>query len=619
MITPRFAAALLLAWCPYPVIATAQPGADPRTADATLDALVAGVALYPDALLESVLQAATHPLALHRQASNDGESSRRGPLARRVQQERVPAAVTELAQYPEVLRTLDEHLSITARLGRAYAASPEQVWAAIGRVRGQIEQATQSAPDGAAESAPADLDARLMRAMSEVAETLYAPQAVLDLVAIDVDAEVATLAPIVITPTSTATAGSASGGGTAGATHGSTSLQSATVTGQAGTLSVAGARADATVAAAGGTLKVGDTTYGGVAAAGTLTTDNGTTVSGAAGAVGSVTTTATGTAFQSTAGGMVVNEDTGNYAGVIRHGEGTTTTNAGGSVDVERTASGALTSSAGNATWQHEGSAHVTGDGSGSYQGSSSVDTANGTVNTSTSAGNGEVSTTVDGANGTQTYTAGDGSVGNGSSSKSAKDQPGSSASAKSPTSASTTSGSPSSGSSSSGRAGPPTRTAGGTPPTTGPRFGQSQGSAGDTHAPTARGSAPTPAGERMGRGTAEPRPTPTAAGERVGRGAGEPHSPQNQFADRGVDQDQVARNASAALKGQGHGSPPGLDFNSLSPERVGQANAGLQQSWGDLSSRMSTPGGTRPSGGHGSAGGKGGGGGGRSKGGRGH
>jgi len=114
-----------------------------------LEALVSGIALYPDDVIAQILDAAQHPAALHqaalavqqaggpqsadRQAGNDARE--RTPT---------PESINDLAQYPDLLVRLDQHLELTTRLGQAALTQLADVWAAIDRVRAKAEASQQS-------------------------------------------------------------------------------------------------------------------------------------------------------------------------------------------------------------------------------------------------------------------------------------------------------------------------------------------------------------------------------------------------------------------------------------------------------------------------------------------
>jgi Protein of unknown function (DUF3300) len=118
------------------------PPAGPReeyaalTAD-ELDALVAPIALYPDALVAQVLGASTFPyeivaatLWMKENSSLTGEA-----LAKAVDEQSWDPAVKALTQFPSVLDTLAKNLAWASALGEASATQQQDVMAAVQRMR----------------------------------------------------------------------------------------------------------------------------------------------------------------------------------------------------------------------------------------------------------------------------------------------------------------------------------------------------------------------------------------------------------------------------------------------------------------------------------------------------
>ena len=105
--------------------------------DSDLDALVAPIALYPDALVAQVLGAATFPDQvvdannfLKANASLKGES-----LQRAVEGKTWDPPVQALTQFPSVLNTLASNITWTSALGDASATQQEATLAAVQRMR----------------------------------------------------------------------------------------------------------------------------------------------------------------------------------------------------------------------------------------------------------------------------------------------------------------------------------------------------------------------------------------------------------------------------------------------------------------------------------------------------
>ena len=149
MISPKQALAILMSFLliavSIPVPASAQqststPAAPeeyaPVSAD-DLDALVAPIALYPDALVAQILGAATFPYEivdavvwLKQNSSLTGEA-----LLKAVDQQDWDPSVKALTQFSSVLDNLAKNLAWTSALGEASATQQQDVMAAIQRMR----------------------------------------------------------------------------------------------------------------------------------------------------------------------------------------------------------------------------------------------------------------------------------------------------------------------------------------------------------------------------------------------------------------------------------------------------------------------------------------------------
>jgi len=136
------AGALLLA---LPQAAFAQtPPAQPASApaqqtlnNAQLDALVAPIALYPDALLAEVLMASTYPLEVVEadRWAKSNKNLKGDALKSAVDQQSWDDSVKSLAATPEVLDMMSAQLSWTQQLGDAVLAQQPDVMDAIQRLR----------------------------------------------------------------------------------------------------------------------------------------------------------------------------------------------------------------------------------------------------------------------------------------------------------------------------------------------------------------------------------------------------------------------------------------------------------------------------------------------------
>jgi len=112
----------------------AQPGGNPELSSQALQALVAGIALYPDPVIEQVLAAAQSPAAIHTAA----QSVKAGQPA----DSSWPDSVKFLLQYPDLLQQLDAQLDWTVVLGKAAVSQLNDVWAAVDAVRAHVQEET---------------------------------------------------------------------------------------------------------------------------------------------------------------------------------------------------------------------------------------------------------------------------------------------------------------------------------------------------------------------------------------------------------------------------------------------------------------------------------------------
>lgn len=108
----------------------------PLTAD-ELDALVAPIALYPDALVAQVLGASTFPYEIVAATLwiKDNSGLTGEALAKAVDQQSWDPAVKALTQFPSVLDNLSKNLAWTSALGEASATQQQDVMAAVQRMR----------------------------------------------------------------------------------------------------------------------------------------------------------------------------------------------------------------------------------------------------------------------------------------------------------------------------------------------------------------------------------------------------------------------------------------------------------------------------------------------------
>lgn len=121
---------------------TSTTAAAPLTAD-QLDALVAPIALYPDALVAQVLASAESPSDitaaqnwLTQNASLTGDA-----LSQAVAQQPWDQSAKSLTQFPSVLANMATNISWTTQLGQAYATQQPEVMTAVQTMRARAHAA----------------------------------------------------------------------------------------------------------------------------------------------------------------------------------------------------------------------------------------------------------------------------------------------------------------------------------------------------------------------------------------------------------------------------------------------------------------------------------------------
>src|SRR5215510_12987692 len=102
-----------------------------------LEAIVAPVALYPDALLAQVLMASTYPLEIVEAArwSKANPGLKDQALQDALQKQTWDASVKALVGFPQVLQQMNDKLDMTQKLGDAFLAQPKDVTDAVQRLR----------------------------------------------------------------------------------------------------------------------------------------------------------------------------------------------------------------------------------------------------------------------------------------------------------------------------------------------------------------------------------------------------------------------------------------------------------------------------------------------------
>jgi uncharacterized membrane protein YgcG len=110
---------------------------------AELQALVAPIALYPDALVAQILTASTFPdqVAIANYWMEQNKSLTGSALMQAVNKQSWDASVKALTEFPSVLNNLSNNLTWTSSLGEAYHNQPADVMTAIQTLRAQAKAA----------------------------------------------------------------------------------------------------------------------------------------------------------------------------------------------------------------------------------------------------------------------------------------------------------------------------------------------------------------------------------------------------------------------------------------------------------------------------------------------
>jgi hypothetical protein len=131
---------LLAQTSPSPAPPPAQPASDSsqqQLSAGQLDALVAPIALYPDALLSEVLMASTYPLEVVEAArwASTNKSLKGDALKSAVDKQKWDDSVKSLIATPDVLQMMSDKLSWTQQLGDALLAQQPDIMDAVQRLR----------------------------------------------------------------------------------------------------------------------------------------------------------------------------------------------------------------------------------------------------------------------------------------------------------------------------------------------------------------------------------------------------------------------------------------------------------------------------------------------------
>ncbi len=342
----------------------------PLSAEA-LDVLVAGIAFYPDETIEQALAASLDPAGVREIAQLPAEVYRQ-------QLAHIPSSLRFLRdREPELLAQMNQHLSVTARLGLAVRTQLEDVWAAVDRVRAAYAASLEASGEeplpetGGGTASPGGTSTGTYPVPYGYGAAFAAGWIADDVIEELYGVNTATSTTTYIGPH----------GGTATTTGGTTVYQNGITTIAAGSESATvqgpgGTTTEIQAQGAAGMTTSGDITYFGSNGSGSISTNNGFSASG------------------SHAGG------------------GNVTAGSDGSTTFDRAGNTSVSSSYGSTQAEHSGSGGVNADGSGYYQGSTNIDSTHGDATVQTQAGGGQATTTVTTEAGQQTFTAGDGQVG---------------------------------------------------------------------------------------------------------------------------------------------------------------------------------------------------------------
>ena len=131
-----------------PASSTAQPPADGNTnrtppfKKEELEAIVAPIALYPDALLAQIFMASTYPLEVVEAArwSKEHPDVKGDAVAGAVQSQTWDPSVKSLCAFPSVLENMNNKIDWTQKLGDAFLAQQKEVMQAVQVLRGKAKE-----------------------------------------------------------------------------------------------------------------------------------------------------------------------------------------------------------------------------------------------------------------------------------------------------------------------------------------------------------------------------------------------------------------------------------------------------------------------------------------------
>jgi hypothetical protein len=124
-----------------PASDTTNPTETAPLSTSDLDALVAPIALYPDALVAQTLTASTFPdqVAIAEYWMQQNKSLTGSALMKAVDQQSWDPSVKALTEFPSVLENMSKNLTWTSSLGEAYHNQQAEVMSAIQTLRAQAK------------------------------------------------------------------------------------------------------------------------------------------------------------------------------------------------------------------------------------------------------------------------------------------------------------------------------------------------------------------------------------------------------------------------------------------------------------------------------------------------
>src|SRR5688572_25701191 len=127
---------------PAPAAAPATDNKTPPFKKEELEAILAPIALYPDALLAQIFMASTYPLEVVEAArwSKEHPEVKGDAVAGAVQKETWDPSVKSLCAFPTVLANMNDKIDWTQKLGDAFLAQQKEVMQAVQILRGKAKE-----------------------------------------------------------------------------------------------------------------------------------------------------------------------------------------------------------------------------------------------------------------------------------------------------------------------------------------------------------------------------------------------------------------------------------------------------------------------------------------------